>query len=116
MVGDSVADILIRVKNGYMASKEKVSSPYSKLAFNICNLLLSEGYIKECKKEDQLIKLLLKYKGRIPVLTDVKRISKPGLRVYKKSKELPRVLNGLGFAIISTPEGLMTDKEARKWP
>ena len=114
MVGDPVADILIRIKNGYMAFKEEVTTPYSKLTFNICNLLLDEGYINEYKKENQSIRLVLKYNNRVAVLTDVKRISKPGLRVYKKATELPRVLNGLGFAIISTPKGLMSEKKARK--
>lgn len=109
-----MADILIRIKNGYMAFKEEVTTPYSKLTFNICNLLCEEGYIKECQKQDQIIKLLLKYNNRVAVLTDVKRVSKPGLRIYKKATDLPRVLNGLGIAIISTPKGVMTEKKAKK--
>jgi len=115
MVSDSVGDALIRIKNGYFASKKGVSIPYSKLVFNLCNLLVKEGFISSCQKEgEREVKVTLKYEGRESVLTDVKRISKPGLRVYQGSKSLPRVLNGLGIAIISTPKGLMTDKQARK--
>jgi small subunit ribosomal protein S8 len=115
MVSDSVGDALVRIKNGYKASLKEVGIPYSKLVFNLCNLLVKEGFVLSCKKEGERdIKVALKYEGRDSVLTDVKRISKPGLRVYQGSKSLPRVLNGLGIAIISTPKGLMTDRQARK--
>lgn len=111
---DPVADALVRIKNGYMTSKPEVGIPYSKLIFNLCRILKKEGYVGEVKKGKQEIRVTLKYSGKISVLTDVKRVSKPGLRVYKGVKELPKVLNGLGVAIISTPLGLMTEKQAKK--
>ena len=120
---DPVADALIRIKNGYMARKKEVSIRYSKLVWNICQLLSREGFIGEAKnsfigeaknssKRDIII--TLKYNNRSSAVTDVKRVSKPGLRVYKGASSLPRVLSGLGIAIISTPKGIMTDKQARK--
>lgn len=118
---DTVADALIRIKNGYLASKLEVFVPFSKLTLEIIKLLEKEGYIggfKETEKDVPLtlkgIVVSLKYEGKKPALSDVKRISKPGLRVYKGSRQLPRVLNGLGMAIISTPKGIMSEKEARK--
>ncbi len=114
MVNDAVADALIRIKNGYLASKQEVAIPYSKLVFNLVSLLEKEGYIGSVKKTDKDVQVALKYQGRSPAISDVKRISKPGLRVYKGAKFLPRVLDGMGIAVVSTPKGLMTDKQARK--
>lgn len=111
---DKVGDLLIRIKNGYMASKKEVINPYSKLSMAICQLIKDEGFIKNYKVEDGKISISLKYSDKQPALTNVKRISKPGLRVYKGSKLLPYVYNGLGIAIISTPKGIMSDKKARK--
>ncbi len=112
---DPVADVLIRIKNGYMSRKLEVLVINSKLTFNVCNLLAEKGFLEKTEKlNDREIKLTLKYKDRQPVLTDLKRISKPGRRVYKGARDLPRVLNGLGVALISTPKGLMSDKDARK--
>lgn len=111
---DPVADALIRVKNSYQVGREEVSVKYSKLIWNFMNLLKEEGYIDKCEQKEREIKVLLKYNSRIPALSDIKRVSRPSLRVYKGVRDLPRVLNGLGIAIISTPKGLMTDKEARK--
>lgn len=115
MITDPIGDSLIRIKNGYMASKEEVELSYSKLILAIVTVLEKEGYVTKFKAEEQKkIIVNLKYAGRVPALTDVKRISKPGLRVYKGSKELPRVLGGLGLALVSTPKGILTDKQARK--
>lgn len=114
MVNDIVADTLIRIKNGYMSSRSEVDVRFSKLSLNICNLLKEEGFIKECTQKDNFIAVELKYDDKAPSLTDVKRVSKPGRRVYMGVKALPRVLNGLGIAIVSTPKGVMTDKKARK--
>jgi small subunit ribosomal protein S8 len=114
MVNDSIGDTLIRIKNGYLAKNLSVEMPYSKLVLAICELLEAQGYIGKVAKDERTIKVSLKYEGREAALTDVKRISKPGLRVYTGAKKLPRVLNGLGIAIISTPKGLMTDRQARK--
>ena len=114
MVNDSVGDALIRIKNGYMAMKLEVYIPYSKLVGSICELLVKEGYIKSAKIDKTDILVELKYIDRKPALVEVKRISKPGLRVYMGAKKLPKVLNGYGIAIVSTPKGIMTGKEARK--
>jgi small subunit ribosomal protein S8 len=118
---DTVADALIRIKNGYMAHLSEVALPYSKLIKSICEVLEKEGYVTDLKevktgKNEQFKGLMvsLKYDKRKPVLSQVKRISKPGLRVYKGKTALPYVLNGLGIALISTPKGIMTDKQARK--
>lgn len=118
---DTVADALIRIKNGYASLKTEVVLPYSKLVLAVCGVLEKEGYVKgveEIKSEKNSniknIKVGLAYQNKRAVLTDLKRVSKPGLRVYKGSKMLPHVLNGTGIAIISTPKGVMTDKQARK--
>src|SRR5690348_1536495 len=114
MVTDPVGDALIRIKNGYMAKLPEVAVSYSKLIVAICKELKDEGFISEVKEDSGKVSVTLKYENRKSVLTDVKRISKPGLRVYKGKKNLPYVLNGLGIALISTPKGVMTDKKARK--
>lgn len=118
---DLVSDALTRIKNGYLAQKTEVLLPYSKLIKHISELLQKEGFIKEFSEEKLSegssvirLKAVLKYDGKKAAVTDVKRISKPGLRVYKGNKSIPHVLNGLGIAIISTPKGVMSDKQARK--
>ena len=117
---DPVADALIRIKNGYASFKTEVILPYSKLILVIAKVLEEEGYIVKVKEETKegtsfkQIKVGLRYEDRKPALTMVKRISKPGLRVYSRKKSLPYVLNGLGIALVSTPKGIMSDKKARK--
>jgi len=116
---DPIADMLTRIRNGNMAKHETVDVPASNMKKEIANILLEEGFIKgfdviEDGKQG-LIRMQLKYgKGKEKVITGIKRISKPGLRVYAKKDELPRVLGGLGIAIISTSKGITTDKVARK--
>lgn len=110
---DPIADALIRIKNSYLVGKESVLLKYSKLVLKLMQLLKKEGYIGDVSKTDREIIVILKYISRKPAITEVKKVSKPSLRVYKGVKTLPRVLNGLGIAIISTPKGLMTDKDAR---
>lgn len=111
---DTVADALIRLKNGYIVGRQSVNVRYSKLILEICKLLEKEGYISGFKKDGYAVEVILKYNNKMPVLTNVKRISKPGLRIYKSAKALPVVLNGLGIAIISTPKGIMSAKAAKK--
>jgi small subunit ribosomal protein S8 len=111
---DPVADALIRVKNGYQVGKQSVSLRYSKLIFKLMNLLKEEGYIMDVDQKEREVLVSLKYVSRKPAITEVKRVSRPSLRIYKGVSKLPFVLNGLGIAIISTPKGLMTDKKARK--
>lgn len=111
---DPIADALIRIKNGYSVGKVTVEVKSSKLILKLMKLLQEEGYASEIKQDKGGIVVTLKYNSRTPAITDIERVSKPSLRVYKGVKDLPRVLNGLGIAIISTPKGLMTDRQARK--
>jgi len=116
---DPIADMLTRIRNANQMRYKEVEVPASKIKIEIARILKAEGFIADykIKKNDvqSIIVLSLKYGDRKErVITGLKRISKPGLRVYAKASELPRVLNGLGIAIISTSHGVMTDKEARK--
>ena len=116
---DPVADMLTRIRNANVAGHEFVEIPASKIKKNIAEILTKEGYIKGFEMiEDGVqgsIKVQMKYGAdKARVITGIKRISKPGLKVYVKADEVPRVLGGLGIAIISTSSGLITDKEARK--
>lgn len=116
---DPVADMLTRVRNANVAFKEEIDMPSSKLKASIADILKREGYIRdylvEPTKPQATLRLAMKYtRQRERALSGVRRISKPGLRVYAKRDEVPRVLGGLGIAIISTSQGLMTDREARK--
>lgn len=116
---DPIADFLTRIRNANMRKFTIVEAPASKIKREIAEILKSEGYIKDVEYADDnkqgIIRLFLKYgKNGEKVITNLKRISKPGLRVYAKSEAVPRVLNGLGTAIISTSEGVVTDKVARQ--
>lgn len=119
MVNDTIADMLTRVRNANLAKHQVVQVPSTKMTRNIANVLLEEGFIQNFEEvgEDLNKQLLvsLKYKGkeRDPVITALKRISRPGLRVYANRKDLPRVLGGLGIAVISTSKGVLTDNKAR---
>ena len=118
-ITDPIADMLTRIRNANSSKHETVSVPSSKMKLAIAKILLDEGYISGYEViEDGLqgvIKITLKYgANKTKVITGLKRVSKPGLRVYAGKDELPRVLRGLGIAIISTSKGIMTDKEARK--
>ena len=120
MTSDPIADMLTRIRNANTAKHDTVDVPASKIKVAIADILVREGYIAKYDIiEDGIFKTIrvtLKYGAdkNEKIITGLKRISKPGLRVYAKSEELPRVLNGLGIAIISTSKGIMTDKEARK--
>ena len=119
VVTDTIADMLTRIRNANAMRYTEVSVPASKLKEELARILKEEGFIEDykiVKKDVQgTIVLTLKYgKNKERVITGLKRISKPGLRVYVKNDEVPKVLNGLGIAIISTSKGIMTDKEARK--
>ena len=116
---DPIADMLTRIRNANQMRYKEVEVPASKLKLEIARILKEEGFIADFKinkdaVQDMMV-LNLKYgENKERVITGLKRISKPGLRVYAKSNEIPRVLNGLGIAIVSTSKGIMTDKEARK--
>ena len=117
---DPIADFLTRVRNAVMANHRIVEIPASNIKKDITKILFEQGYVLNYKFEDEpkpgLIKIALKYHPvtKQPAISNLTRISKPGLRKYAGSGELPRVLNGLGIAIVSTSHGVMTDKEARK--
>ena len=115
---DPIADMLTRIRNANQMKHATVSMPASKLKCEILRVLKAEGYISDyvLKEEEnkKSIEVTLKYVNKQRVIQGLKRISKPGLRVYAKTNELPRVLNGLGVAIISTSSGIMTDRDARK--
>lgn len=121
MVNDTIADLLTHIRNANLMKNESTSHPYFKLGEGICKILKAEGFIKDyaVKAEEgkpyKTLTVALKYTAEGErVLSGIKRISKPGLRITVPAEKLPRVLNGLGIAIISTSKGLMTDKEARK--
>ena len=116
-MSDPIADMLTRIRNGQQARKLEVRMPMSKLKFAIANLLKDEGYIagtgvESQEGKSQLVVELKYFQGK-PVIESLRRVSRPGLRVYKGKNELPSVQNGLGIAIVSTSQGLMTDRAAR---
>lgn len=115
VVTDTIADMLTRIRNANQMRYETVEIPTSKIKVEIARILKEEGFINEYKVEGRTLTVMLKYADKKErVITGLKRISKPGLRVYAKNDEIPKVLNGLGIAILSTSKGIMTDKEARK--
>ena len=115
---DPIADMLTRIRNGVRANHDEVSMPSSKMKNDIAKILKDEGYILNYKvngdSKKELVITLRYGNNEEKIIKGIKRISTPGLRVYAKSNNLPRVLNGLGIAIISTSQGLMTDRDARK--
>ena len=119
VVTDTIADMLTRIRNANQMRYQEVSVPASNLKISLAKILKDEGFIEDYKIVNDnvqgTIELTLKYgQNKERVITGLKRISKPGLRVYAKANEVPKVLNGLGIAVISTSRGVMTDKEARK--
>jgi small subunit ribosomal protein S8 len=114
---DPIADMLTRIRNGQMAGKVRVTMPMSTKKMAIAELLKNEGYVRDALEEEvdgrKVLTVVLKYYEGKPVIERIDRVSRPGLRVYKGKGELPRVLDGLGIAVISTSSGLMTDRAAR---
>jgi len=117
-MNDPIADMIIRIKNALMAKHDSVAIPHSKLKAQIGQILLANKYVEEFRVEPKTpqseIQLKLKYVGRVPAITGVKRVSTPGRRVYTSSTTIPRALGGYGITIVSTSKGIMTDKEAKK--
>jgi small subunit ribosomal protein S8 len=116
---DPIADLITRIRNANIVKHEVVELPSSKIKKAIVNILFSEGYLKDIEEYTDgvvpMLRLSMKYgKGKERTITGLKRISKPGLRVYCRKEETPKVLNGLGIAVISTSKGIVTDREARK--
>ena len=117
-ISDVIADMLTRIRNANNAKHETVDIPSSNMKKSIAQVLADEGYIAGYTVIDDgkqgVIRVTLKYNGKQQVLKGIKRVSKPGLRIYASREDLPRVMNGLGVAIISTSKGIMTDRQARK--
>ncbi|HEX6144394.1 MAG TPA: 30S ribosomal protein S8 [Geminicoccaceae bacterium] len=117
-LSDPLGDMLTRIRNGQRAGKGAVASPPSKLRMNVLEVLRREGYIRGFTHDSSTVQgglsIELKYHNGEPVIRELKRVSKPGRRVYRGVSELPRVYNGLGIAILSTPRGVMSDAEARE--
>ncbi len=118
-ITDVIADMLTRIRNAGSAKHETVDVPSSRVKEAIADILVEEGYVKSVEKIEDgkqgILRITLKYTAnKKTVITGIKRISKPGLRVYASKDELPKVLNGLGIAVVSTSQGIMTDKKARK--
>jgi len=117
MMTDPIADMLTRVRNAQAASKVDVAMPSSRLKLSIAKVLQDEGYITGYSSDNAVkptLTVALKYYEGRPVIDELKRISRPGLRIYKNKNELPKILNGLGIAIVSTSAGVMTDRQARE--
>ena len=119
-ISDTIADMLTRIRNANSAKHETVDIPASNMKKAIAQILVDEGYVKEFKVIEDgkqgIIRIALKYQGasRTPVLMGLRRVSKPGLRIYSSCEDMPKVMKGIGTAIVSTSKGVMTDKQARK--
>lgn len=118
-ITDSIADMLTRIRNAGAAKHETVDVPASKMKKAIAQILLDEGYIKSFQLIEDgkqgIIRIVLKYgENKTSVISGLRRVSKPGLRIYTNCEDMPKVMKGLGIAIVSTPKGVMTDKQARK--
>lgn len=118
MVNDSIGDLLIQIKNASMVGKKSLEMPYAKMKMAVAKILVDNGYLRSATVEGAhprvKLHLELQYKNKMSTLTDVKRISKPGMRWYVGAKEIPTVLGGMGIAILSTPQGVMTGKSAKE--
>ncbi|MBU1179484.1 30S ribosomal protein S8 [Patescibacteria group bacterium] len=117
MLSDPISDMLTRIRNAYMAGKRNIVLPSSKIKVSIANILKNNGYIGEIKESGDKKKelaIILLYKDKKSAIQNIKRVSKPGRRIYASVSELPTVLNGYGIAIISTSTGIMTNKDAKK--
>lgn len=118
-ITDTIADLLTRIRNANSAKHTSVTIPASKLKAAICQILLDEGYIKNFEADysdnkQGVLKVTLKYVDGTPAIAGLRRVSKPGLRIYSNAEDMPKVMKGLGIAVISTSKGVMTDRQARK--
>jgi len=115
---DPIADMIIRIKNALMARHESVIVPHSKMKEEISKILVANNYVESYQVDQKVpqsdLVFKLRYVGKIPAITDVRRVSKPGCRVYSTSSKVPKALGGYGITIVSTSKGIMTDKDARK--
>ena len=116
-MSDPIADMLTRIRNAQLAEKVSVAMPSSRVKASIAQVLKDEGYIEEFKVRDEdgkpTLEIALKYYAGEPVIEKIERVSRPGLRIYKGRDDIPKIMNGLGIAIVSTSKGVMTDRKAR---
>ena len=116
-MSDPIADMLTRIRNAQLAEKLSVAMPSSRVKASIAQVLKDEGYIEEFKVRDEdgksTLEIALKYYAGAPVIEKIERVSRPGLRIYKGRDDIPKIMNGLGIAIVSTSKGVMTDRKAR---
>lgn len=115
---DPITDMLNQIRNAQAVAKAEVSVPLSNFKYEIAKILMQEGFINEVKKtnrrKDKILKIILKYNDGAPAISGLRKVSKPGQRIYKKTSEIKSIKGGQGIAIVSTPQGLMTNKKARK--
>lgn len=114
LITDPVGDLFARIRNAAMAGRREVYLPYSSLRENIVKVLKKEGYIGKIKKKDDQLMVSLTYKRRQPLITGIKNVSRPGLRIYRGAKKIKEPLGGAGITIVSTPQGVMSSREAKK--
>jgi len=114
VVNDALSDLVSRVKNGYLSGAAEIVLPWSRIKEAVLNSLAKAGYVEEVTKNENNLVVKLKYKGRTPAIVDIRRVSKPGVRIYVGAKELGQITRGLGIGIISTPQGVMTHRDAKK--
>lgn len=114
MVNDHLSDFITRIRNGYRAHLTGVDMPVTKLVARVAEELSEAGYVGKTKVEDGVLNVELKYKGKEPAITGIRRVSKPGARIYSEVKNFPKVLGGLGMNILTTPKGVMSERKAKK--
>jgi len=114
LVNDPISDLLTQIKNGYRGGLTEVALPWSRTKEAVAKVLVGEGYLVTADKMDNTLTLKLKYAGKEAAVTDLRRVSRPGRRIYSPVKALPKVLGGIGINILSTPKGVVSDKQARK--
>lgn len=114
MVNDHLSDLVTRIRNGYQAKLETIEVPVTRTGEQTARVLAEEGYLTSVKKEGKKMVITLKYTGREPIITGIKRVSKPGARIYASVKNFPKVVGGLGINILTTPKGILSEIKARK--
>ncbi len=114
MVNDPLSDFIARIKNGYRATAREIRLPWSRIKEDVARVLMEQKLVEKYEKKENELVIALRYDGKTPALTDIRRVSKPGVRIYSGVKRLPRVLGGLGINILSTPAGIIADKQAKK--
>jgi small subunit ribosomal protein S8 len=114
MVNDRLSDFVTRIRNGYQAKLETIEVPTTRTVEQTARVLADEGYLTAVKKEDKKLIITLKYTGKEPIITGIRRVSKPGARIYASVKNFPKVVGGLGINILTTPKGILSEIKARK--